>query len=212
MLSRYPICPRSTGDAGTSVRVVYTLSDTVTDDDRTEYGGLAIKILDLLTLWDRLLDNLYWVAAEWVTEDRSREKYLHEGKLRLRRDDDAARDFLSLSRESEASGDRSLFLNVFRRVQQTRHHIAHASAMNAMRQDGVAAIGIPYYADNKRVRSLDGGRSTVTMALVRKRLRDLEWLLHHVDWVRGELHQLGGPLATDRAPDDLPPRQPANLR
>lgn len=188
---------------------MYTLSDSISEEDRHLYGALAIRLLDLLTLWDRLLDNLYWVAAEWVAANSSHATLLQDGELRRRRDDDAARDFLTLSRESGVSGDRALFLNVFRRVQQTRHHIAHAGAMNAMTDDGVASIGIPHYAGNKRVRSLDGQRSTITMALIQKRSRDLEWLLHHVDWVRMSLDQLGGPLSTDRDRGAPPPDRPA---
>ncbi|MFJ3030279.1 hypothetical protein ACIPEQ_15675 [Curtobacterium sp. NPDC087080] len=43
-----------------------------------------------------------------------------------------------------------------------------------MTDDGVASIGIPHNAGNKRVRNLDGQKSRITMALIQKHLKDLE--------------------------------------
>jgi hypothetical protein len=184
---------------------VYLLSDSIRDDDRPAYGELAIKILDLLTLWDRLLDNLYWVAAEWLHADDARQNVIGDTPLRKQRELDLLRIVLDIASREAIPGDRSNVAATFRRVQATRHHIAHASAMNAMTENGQPRIGIPHYADNKRVGTLDGGKSTITVSLVTRRIGDAHWLLEHVDWVRHRLGQFGGPLASDVAYEAPPP-------
>lgn len=184
---------------------MYLLSDSIQDAERRAYGEMAIKILDLLVLWDRLLDNMFWVASEWRPADGAREKILGLTPLRKQREVDLLRIVLDIASQERVDGDRSNVVATFKRLQATRHHIAHASAMNAMTTNGQPRIGIPYYAGNKRVATLDGGESTISTSLITKRLAEAEWLLEHVDWLRHRLGQAGGPLALDLAPEVPPP-------
>lgn len=182
------------------------LSDSIPEDDQTLYGELAIELLDLLVLWDRLLDNLSWFASEWraAHPDDSTEMPIAGQHVPRIRDVDRCTIFLRLANKSSVTGDRSDFVAVFNRVKDTRHHVAHAMAMNAMSLPGQARIGIPYYNGNRRVKSLDGGKSVITLALVGKRKRAAVWLIDHVEWARVSEGQSGGPLASD-APRSGPP-------
>jgi hypothetical protein len=183
---------------------MYLLSDSIQDADRRNYGEMAIKILDLLVLWDCLLDNMRWVAGDWRRADATHKKILGATPLRKRREIDLLRIVLDIASRERVSGDRSNVFATFERLQATRHHIAHASAMNAMTANGQPRIGIPYYAGNKRVETLDGGESTISTSLVTKRVADAQWLLEHVDWLRHQLGQSGGPLALDLALETPP--------
>src|SRR4051794_38816543 len=50
-------------------RVEELLSDSVPDDERAAYGGLALASLDLLALFDRLLDVMDWFTRDSLTAD-----------------------------------------------------------------------------------------------------------------------------------------------
>jgi len=189
---------------------MYLLSDSITDDDRHLYGELAIRILDLLALWDRLLDCMYWIVAERrAVNARSVQLTTGQASLRKLRDLELARMVLTAAEREHVSGDRGNFLAAFRRVQAVRHHVAHAMAMNAMTTEThQPRIGIPHYADNPRLGALDGGQSTITQKLMEKRLRDVNWLLEHVDWIRLSLNQSGGPIVVEPTLTAAPPAAP----
>lgn len=176
------------------------------------YGELAIAVLDMLALYDRLLDVMGWFARDTLDDVADLDDETKENLERIihGRDGDGARLFVRVADRLELPGDRSQFVNNFKRLKAARDHVAHASAMNAMTRDGVPSIGIPYYQSRQaRVGSLDGGRSSITLRLVRNRIRDARWMLQHVQW--GEVHfgQFGGPVSfEDEAPTAPPPGSP----
>ena len=196
---------------------MHLLSDSITDEDRHLYGELAIGILDLLTLYDRTLDSIGWFVAGWLQDHPGgeREAGVSLSTWGRERDGDRAAAFVRIADLAEVPGDRTLFVNAFNRVKNTRDHFAHAPAMNAMTTDGAARIGVPHYHENRRVRGLDAQRSSVDLAQIRKRIRESEWLMQQVNFAIHNTGQRGGPFAgsprqTTPPPARVPRASPAS--
>ncbi len=189
---------------------MHLLSDSITDDDRHLYGELAINVLDMLTLYDRVLDSIGWFVTGWLRAHPPREE---DAGVALEtwtrgRDGDRAAAFVQVSALAEVPGNRTHFVNAFKRVKNARDHFAHASAMNAMTSDGVARIGIPHYARNPRVNGLDARRSSLDFAQVRKRIRDGHWMMQHVNFAIHWTRQRGGPFAQSPVQTSPPSANP----
>jgi len=184
------------------------LSDSMADEDRADFGDLALAVLDLFALYDRVLDVIWWFGRDTFRADHDSETpSLSLEHFRRERDGEQGRLFVRLANQLNIPGDRSNFAAVFSRVKDTRNHIAHAPEMNATTHNGHVAIGIPFYQQNAaRVRALDGP-SLITLPLVQKRVRNAHWLLQHVDWCRVHMDQFGGPMSyAENAPTSPPPR------
>lgn len=186
---------------------MHLLSDSITDEDRHLYGELAIGILDLLALYDRVLDSIGWFVAGWLQDHSGGDE---DAGVSLstwgrERDGDRAAAFVRITTLAGLPGDRTHFVNAFNRVKNTRDHFAHAPAMNAMTADGVARIGVPHYHGNRRVLGLDGQRSSIDLAQIRKRILDGEWLMQQVNFAIHSTGQGGGPFAGSPRQTTPPP-------
>jgi hypothetical protein len=172
---------------------MYLLSETILEGEQEKYALVAIGALDLLTLYDRLLDVIGWFARDSLLTHPEREtNRLTLCSFRNARDGERGALFVKLANHLEVPGDRSNFVNVYKRVGRVRNYIAHASDMVAMTKNGQAGIAITYYKnDEGRLGDLDNN-SWVSKGLLTRRCREAEGLLLHVDWCREHLGQRGG--------------------
>lgn len=170
------------------------LSESVPADERGAYGDLAIAALDLLTLYDRLLDMIGWFARNGLRSVLTPAlAYLAQQGGKAARDVDKGEYFVKLADGLGASGDRSEFVNTFKRVAGTRNYIAHASDMVAVTSNREPSIAMTYYhGDERKLGNLDG-KSRITKRLLARRLLEASWLISHVEWARQSLDLGLGP-------------------
>ena len=170
------------------MQLMYLLSDTIPEGEREAYADIAISALDLLTLYDRLVDAIGWFARKSLHGKPERETAdLTFDAFRRARESEIGGLFVRLADHLQVPGERTEFTSVYARVNATRNHIAHASDMVADTRAGKAGIAITYYwGHRKRLGSLDG-KSWVSKGLLAKRYREAEWMLLHVAWSRAHL-------------------------
>jgi len=175
---------------------------------RAEFGELAILALEIMTLYARVIENIGWVVGESTrnSDDHRELRSDYPKSPEVER----PKTFLEIVNAQDVSGDRSQFLIVFNRVKATRDHLAHALIMYAS-ESGPVRVSIPYYKDgngDRRRKTLDAGKSAITTALATKRIKELKWLLAHVEWVRLQLDQRGGPVPLQTRLQKPPPVKP----
>lgn len=189
---------------------MYLLSETIPEGEHDAYADIAIGALDLLTLYDRLVDAIGWAARDSLRKQRERETAdLTFEAFRGARESETGALFVRPAAHLGVPGDRRHFAGVYKQVNCTRIHIAHASDMVADTRKGVAGIAITYYFQQKiRLGCLDN-KSWVTKSLLERRCREAEWMLLHVAWCREYLGQRADVYTPPPgAPTTPPPAKP----
>lgn len=163
---------------------VYTLGDSVPPDRREEFGALAIGMLDLMVLYDRsMYEFAYFVrdsAIEYGPLDGSRLL----GELKRTQDSKKGRAFARLAQGMGVSADWGRFKEAYAAVSGVRNWLAHVTDMTAQPDEAVPTIAWTYSnSDHHRLGVLDH-QARINSDILRRRLADAHWVLHHVAWAR----------------------------
>jgi hypothetical protein len=171
------------------------------------HGELALRVIQLITLYSRLQDNISWLLNNWLMSLPDIGPIWDLSELDRLRDVDRVERFRQAAQALRSTADLSEVRVVFVRVKTTRDLIAHAPSLAFTLDGGRPVIELGHYYGDKRIRSLPKGEGVVSIALLDRHHREINWLLEQVQWVSDEAGFFGGPNKVShpkRTPGRLP--------
>ena len=187
---------------------MYTLGDSVPPGREGEFGALAIAVLDLMVLYDRAMYGFAFFVREAAIRYRPLDGQRLLSEMKRKADADKGKAFARLAEGMGVPADWARFKGAYRDVSAVRNWLAHVTDMTAQPDEAVPTIAWTFNEGERDRLGALGGKARIDSDIMRRRLVDATWVLHHVEWARQEIGLRPGYFGWPESPVSRPTSEP----
>jgi len=123
-------------------------------------------------------------------------------------DADKGKEFVRLAKGMGVPANWERFGQAYREVGGVRNWLAHVTDMTAQPNESVPTIAWTFSEGERGRLGALGGEARIDSVIVRRRLVDATWVLHHVEWARQEIGLRPGYFGWAESPVSRPTSEP----